>query len=102
MKKRAGDAASSATAVSEHLVLGVEKFGQTIIVAGGVDRGVMELVTAQDRAGAAERAVRQQPRAAVAEMQLALGKTRGMAEQAGHVVNAPVGVLQALAQHHVA
>ena len=62
----------------------------------------MKFVAAHDRAGAAERAVGEKPRAAVAEMKSASGEARGVAEQAGHGVQAPVGILQALAQHHVA
>ena len=40
--------------------------------------------------------VRQQPRVAVAEMQLAFGETGGVAEQAGHGVRLPCRILQAL------
>src|SRR5579884_3453093 len=62
----------------------------------------MKLVAAQDRAGAAERAIGEKPRAAVTKVQLAFGKTRGMAEQTRHGMNAAAGILQASTQHHVA
>ena len=46
----------------------------------------MEFVAAHDRSAAAEHAVRQKPRGAITEMQLAPGEARCMAKQPGHGV----------------
>ena len=75
---------------------------ERLVVALGDDRGVVEFVAAHDVAGRADRIVRQQARLAIAEMQPALGKARGMAEQARHRVAHALRVLDALAEHHVA
>ena len=48
------------------------------------------------------RAVREQPCIPVAEVQLALGETGRVAEQARHGMAHPFRVLEAFAQHHVA
>ncbi len=69
---------------------------------GSSRRGVVELVPAQPRAGRAERAVGQQRRLPVAEMQSAAGEAGGVAEQAGHGMARARRVLQPLAQHHEA
>src|SRR5262249_38123280 len=50
----------------------------------------------------AERAVMHELRLAIAKMQLALGKARGMAKQPSHGVADAIGVFQPLAQYHVA
>src|SRR5208283_1889502 len=63
---------------------------------------VMEFMAAYDRSAAAENTIRQKPRGAVAEMQLAAGEARCMAEQSGHGVALPRRILKALAEHHVA
>ena len=62
----------------------------------------MELVAAQRAPGAPERAIMQEPRLAVAEMQPARGEARRMAEQPGHGVARAVGIDHGLAEHHVA
>src|SRR3984957_12311054 len=61
----------------------------------------MKFVATYDSTLAPEDIVRQQPGGAVAEMQLALGEAGGVAEQAGHGMRAPGGILQALTQNHV-
>ena len=62
----------------------------------------MEFVTAEPRAGDTERAVLEQSRGAIAEMQTALGEARRMGEQANHGVTRAVGIDQPLPKHHVA
>ena len=80
----------------------IEQLGKRLIAARLDERGIVEFVTAEPRAGAPERAVLEQSRGAIAEMQAALGEARRMGEQARHGVTRAAGVDQPLPQHHVA
>ena len=62
----------------------------------------MKLMSAHDIAHGAERMVGQQARLAIAEMKLALGEARRVAEQPRHRVPRGLRVLQPFAEHHVA
>src|SRR5262249_56085925 len=57
---------------------------------------------AQGQPSGPDWAVGEKSGVAVAEMKVAPCKARGMTEQAGHGVADAVGILQHLAQHHVA
>ena len=62
----------------------------------------MEFMAEHFAARGAERTIALQPRAAIAEMQLALREGRFESEQAGHRVPDAVGILEPAPQHHVA
>src|SRR5260370_41432373 len=86
MKERAADIASSAARFRHRAPLRVGDLGKRQIVAGLDERRMMKLMPADHGAGGAERAIRAQPRRAIAEVQLALRKAGRMADQAGHAV----------------
>ncbi len=75
---------------------------QRLVVARRGQRRIVKFVAAYRGAGRTERARRDEPRRAIAEMQLAGRKTRGVSEQAGHGMAHAVGILEPRAQHHVA
>src|SRR5262249_1439480 len=62
----------------------------------------MKFVPAQARAGGADRAIDEELRLAITKMELALREARGVAEQASHGVANAFGVLEHLAEDHVA
>ena len=62
----------------------------------------MEFMAAKAHARFSKRAVLQQGRLAIPEMQTALGKACRERQQPGHRVHMPIGIGQRLAQHHVA
>src|SRR5579863_2277621 len=102
MKKRATDAVPAAATLAQRTVFRVPALGEVIVVAGRDQRRIVEFVAAHRRSAAAKRGVGEEQRRAIAKMQLALGETRGMAEQAHHCVLLTLRIFQALAEHHVA
>ena len=88
--------------LSQHRALGIEQIGKRRIPPGLGQRGVVELMPTQRRAGATERTILEECSPAVTEMQAALGEARHLAEQAGHGVTFALGVDERLAKHHVA
>ena len=102
VEEGAGDMTAPSAGRPKRVSVRVEQFGKRLIAARLDERRIVELVPAQSRAGAPERAVLQQRRGAIAEMQAALGEARRMSEQASHGVTRAVGIDQPLPQHHVA
>lgn len=80
MKECAGDIAASRACLAERTTLTIDKIDEPFVVSSSRQRGVMELVTAQDRARRTNRTVAEKARLAVAQVQLASGKARCMPE----------------------
>src|SRR5258708_5339058 len=102
MKERAADMAAPAAGAAERLPLRVAKLKKGFVGAGRQQRRIVEFMPAYHTAGPSERAVAEQPRFPVAEMQLARGEAGRMSKEADHCVARPLRVLKAFAQHHVA
>eukprot|EP01136_Pigoraptor_vietnamica_P009960 Opistho-1_new@47020 len=102
VQERSADTALPATYASQIATEGVLGLEQGRRIALRDHPGVVEFVATEPRSGSAERAVGQQIRPAVAEMQLALGKAGDDRQQPGHGVAFAGRIDQPLAQHHVA
>src|SRR5262245_7996438 len=101
MKESAGGVVTTPAGSSERGVPGVHEVDQRRIIARLDQARIMELMAADDAPGFSERAVRQQPRLAVAEMELAPGEARRMAEETHHGVADARSIFEAPAKHHV-
>jgi len=101
VEEGAGDEAAPPACRPQRLALAVGQPDQRHIVADGGQRRIVEFMPAQARPRFSQRSVGEQPRLAIAEMQLAPGKAGGMAEQPRHAMSDAAGILEALAQHHV-
>ena len=98
----AADAAAPSAGRSERAALAVVQVGERRFAARRDQGRVVELVTAHGRAGWSERAVGEKPRLAIAELELAGDEAGRMSEQSGHGMTHTIGVLESLAEHHVA
>ena len=102
VEEGAGDMPAPSADWPKRVSVRIEQFGKRLIAARLDQRRIVELMPAQSRARAPERAVLEQRRGAIAEMQAALGEARRMGEQARHGVTRAAGIDQPLPQHHVA
>ena len=102
MKECAADVASPAASAAERLPLRVRKVEKLLIGARRDQRCIVELMPAYHAAGRSKRAVGENPRFAVSEVQSAGGETRRMSKEADHGVARPFRILKALTEHHVA
>src|SRR5260370_21548932 len=102
MKERAADMAAPAAGAADPLALCVGKIENSFIGARRDQRRMVEFVSPYRAAGLSERAVGEEPRFPVAEMQLGRGEAGRVSEQADHCMPPPLRVLKAFAQHHVA
>src|SRR5262249_61785360 len=92
MKERAGAGAAAPAGGADRASLRIRKLGQRLVAARRRQGRVMKFMSANDRLRRSDRTVCAKPCLPVAEMQLALGETRGMSEQAGHrMTHAPRG-----------
>src|SRR5438477_11581295 len=93
--------AAATAGCAEALALAVREIGERRIVAGRDQRRVMKLVFANHASRWSDRAVGQNPRLRLAELQLALREARCMAGGPGYGMASPFGVSNSLAQHPV-
>ncbi len=93
---------AASAARPERLAFGIGERGERRIGPRLDQGGIVELVAAQGRAGRPERAIGEEKRVPIAEMQPPRGEARGMVEEAGHGVARAVRIDEAGAQHHVA
>src|SRR3954447_7508131 len=100
MEERAADIAAAAAGWSERAALPVGQLGKGRIAVRGEAR-VVKFMPAHAAPCTAKRAVAKKPRLAIAEVQLALGKARRVAEETGHGVAMTARILHAFAEHHV-
>src|SRR5262245_54261099 len=101
MEERPGDSAAPAAGHAERIAAGVDEIDERLVLRRGDERRIVELVPADDAARGSNRAFRQKPRLAIAEMKPAFGEARRMSEQSGHRVADTLRVLDSLAEHHV-
>ncbi len=86
----------------ELAAVAVREHGERRVRAGFGDRRVVELVSAQPRAGASERPVRKQQRGSVAERHAPLREARDVVQQPEHSVRGAVRRDQRAAENHMA
>jgi hypothetical protein len=102
VKERASDVATPAPGASERAALGVGQIGEMRVASWCSQARVVEFMAADRASCRTERRVGAKPRLAIAEMELAVRKARRVAEKRRHGMDNPVGVLKAVAQHHIA
>src|SRR5687767_11879296 len=91
-----------APAFAERVPIGVVHLHERLVPPCVDKRRVVKLVSAQHRAARTEGTCREQPRAAITEMQAPFGKAGRMREQARHGMSEALSIGQGLTQHHVA
>ena len=102
MKERAGHVPTPAAGFRDGPALCVGDFHERLVVSLGDDRGMVKFVSADNLTNRSERIVREQTRLTITEMKSPFGEACGVAKQARHRMTYTLGVLDGLAQHHVA
>src|SRR5437773_2742576 len=80
MEEGTADIAAPCARCSERVTLPIGEFGKRLVASRCSQARIVKFVSAHDASGRPERAVAKHPRLAIAEVKLALGKARRMAE----------------------
>src|SRR5262249_13861351 len=102
MEEGAADIAAPPTGGAERVALPIGEFGKRLAVSRCGQSRIVKLVSAHAGPPRSQRPVAKHPCLAIAEVELARGKTCRMAEQSGHGMTRAIGIFQPLAEHHVA
>src|SRR5262249_2999838 len=100
MKEGAGDIAPPAAGRSERAAFRVGKLGERRVVSRLGQGCLVELVAAHNFARPPDRTVTEKTRLAIAEVEPALCKARGMSKQGCHAVARTIGIFEPLAKDH--
>src|SRR6185312_1305785 len=102
MKEGSEYRAGATTAGPERVAARVVALEQGFAPSFSLDHGVVELMAAEGGAARAQRTIRREPGAPVAEMQPPLRERGLQRQQRRHGVGFAVGIDEAGAQHHIA